>query len=469
MRRAGVLLPVFSLPGTLGIGDLGLSAYTWVDMLFESGASLWQILPLNPVGYGNSPYQTYSSFAGDEIYISIEDLYKDLGLEIDIEPISNDKVDYEKVISVKESYLKGAYKHFSKNTEYKNFIKRAYWLDEYVEFITLKKQNMMKSWLEWADFKLDESQMDYERFVQYIFDKQWHKLKNYANNKEIQIVGDLPIYLGHDSAEVYNHPELFTLNKDGSPRLVAGVPPDYFSETGQLWGNPLYDWIKVAENNYKLWIDRLSWNQSMFDVIRLDHFRAFDTFWVIDAKEKTAKEGEWRLGPAHSFFNNMYKAIPNLNIVVEDLGELRPEVLELRDDFNLMGMRIIQFALEKHEMKKNKNLNSNLLAYTGTHDNPPIKAIVDKMSLKSKIQLSIKLPLFSRRLYETISYYCLSLNSDWAFLPVQDILGYGEESRLNIPGTVGSPNWQWKLKDFNYLQIKMQTFKKMVYRSNRNK
>lgn len=468
MRRAGVLLPIFALPGAMGIGDLGKSAYKWVDMLEASESTLWQILPLNPVGYGNSPYQTYSSFAGDEIYISIEDLYKEMNLEFDIELIKNDMVDYEEVRRNKSTLLKMAYQHFTKTLEYKVFLERAHWLDDYVEFITLKKQNDMQSWLYWTNLEADQRAMDYERFIQYVFDKQWHQLKDYTNSKGISIVGDLPIYLGHDSAEVYFYPGLFHLNDDGSPKLMAGVPPDYFSDEGQLWGNPLYDWIKVAEDDYNLWTSRLAWNQDMFDVIRLDHFRAFDTYWAIDGDSKTARNGRWHLGPAHAFFNKMYKAMPNLNIVVEDLGDLRPEVLQLRDDYNLMGMRIIQFALKDHEISYDKNIGENLISYTGTHDNPPIKAIVDKMSLKRKIELMFKLPKFSFNLSETISYYNLSLKTNWAFLPVQDILGYGEETTWNSPGTIGSPNWMWKLKDFEALEIKMPTFKKMVIKSKRN-
>lgn len=467
MRKAGILLPIFSLPGTMGIGDLGTSAYDWVDKLAATKASLWQILPLNPVGYGNSPYQTYSSFAGDEIYISIEDLYKELKLELDIEPVISKSVDYESVRVIKNKYLKTAYKHFTKDEDYQAFIKKAFWLDNYVEFITLKKQNKMQSWLEWTDHTPNKAAMDYERFVQYIFAKQWFKLKEYTNAKNIQIVGDLPIYLGHDSAEVYFSPQLFHLNKDGSPKLVAGVPPDYFSDEGQLWGNPLYDWVKVAGEKYQLWIERLSYNNEMFDVIRLDHFRAFDTFWVIDAKEDSAKYGSWHLGPSHSFFNKMFEAIPNLNLVVEDLGDLRPEVLELRDAFNFMGMRIIQYSLKDHEIKENKNIDKNLIAYTGTHDNPPIQEVVDNMPLKRKLQLMYKLPKFSPNLTQTINYYTLSLNTDWAFLPIQDLLGYSREARINSPGTIGSPNWEWKLEDFTDVDKQMPIFKRMVERSNR--
>lgn len=468
MRKAGVLLPLFALPGSMGIGDLGLSAYKWVDMLASSNASLWQILPLNPVGYGNSPYQTYSSLAGDEIYISIEDLYTALDLKLDIGKIETSRVDYESVRKTKEVYLTKAYLNFKESAAYKDFLKQAYWLDDYVEFITLKKQNQMKSWLEWTNFKLDDDAMEYERFIQYIFYTQWNKLKAYANFKGVEIFGDIPFYVGHDSAEVYFNQESFYLNEDGSSKLVAGVPPDYFSDEGQLWGNPIYDWIKIAENDYQLWIERLAWNQRLFDVIRLDHFRAFDTFWVIDAKEMSAKTGEWRLGPSYNFFNKIYESIPNLNIVAEDLGLLRPEVLLLRDKYDLMGMKIIQFSLLNREIEADRNIDSNLVAYTGTHDNIPIKAFVDNIEKERQDELMKLLPKYSDSLEETLIYYCLSLNTDWAILPVQDILNKGIETLWNSPGSVGSPNWEWKLSNFNELDSKMVTFKEMVNKSKRN-
>lgn len=468
MKRAGVLLPIFSLPGSIGIGDFGKSAYKWVDILSESGASLWQILPLNPVGYGNSPYQTYSSFAGDEIYICIEDLLLDNNIEFTVDIYTTDKVEYKKVRRIKRKYLKIAYKKFVKTKAYKDFLKRAYWLDEYVEFITLKNQNDNKSWTEWTDFNLNHSEMEFERFIQFIFDQQWHRLKTYTNNKGVEIVGDIPIYLGHDSAEVYFNQDLFHLNPNGKPYLVAGVPPDYFSEDGQLWGNPLYNWKKLAKDGYQMWVNRLSWNQSMFDVIRLDHFRAFDTYWAVSGTATTARDGEWLFGPGKDFFDKIFTEIPDLNIVVEDLGELRAEVHKLRDAYNLMGMRIVQFSLNDDEIEADKNISENLIAYTGTHDNEPIQAFVDNLSLKRKIELFIKLPKHSLSLSENIAYYCLSLNTRWAFLPIQDILIQSKDATINRPGTIGSPNWEYKLRNFNKVMAKMPNFKKMVYKTNRN-
>lgn len=469
MRRAGILLPVSSLPGTLGIGDFGSSAYEWIDKLHTTKANLWQILPLNPVGYGNSPYQTYSSFAGDEIYISIEKLYKMIKIPFERRHILSSSVDYDVVRKRKEKYLKEAFKHFKPQEDYAEFIKTTDWLDEYVEFITLKKMNKMKSWTKWTIHKPDAKMMEYERFVQYVFFKQWFEIKDYANQLGIDIVGDLPIYLGHDSAEVYFQPDLFYLNKDGTPKLVAGVPPDYFSDEGQLWGNPIYRWDLMETNNYKFWADRLRWNQKMFDVIRLDHFRAFDTYWVVDGQATTAKKGEWKLGPSNKFFDSMYDQIPYLNLVVEDLGDLRPEVLELRDDYDLMGMKIIQFALKNHEIKDNKTLDENLLVFTGTHDNMPIQAVIDEvLTEKHQDHLMETLPEFSEDLFEVITNYTLSLNPNWAILPIQDVLGYGKSSQINSPGTIGSPNWEWKLYDFEMTNKKMPVFKRMVQKNQRD-
>ena len=443
MRKAGVLLAIFSLPGSFKIGDLGESAYQWLDLLKANKVSLWQILPLNPVGYGNSPYQAYSAFAGDEIYISIEKLYKSLNLELDHTSLESSYVDYKEARKLKEKYLYKAFKHFKKNNDYYDFNNKAFWLDDYVEFMALKNQNDNKPWTEWKEFKADKRRMDYHRFLQFIFFQQWQSLKNKAKANGVEIIGDIPIYLGHDSAEVYNNQSQFTLNKDGSLAKVAGVPPDYFSENGQLWGNPLYNWIEVAKDNYQLWIDRLKWNQEMFDLIRLDHFRGFDTYWEVDAEEKTAKNGIWRLGPSHAFFNKMYEEVKALNLIVEDLGELRAEVLQIRDDFNLPGMQVIQFLLSKKEIKQIKSKKDNYLVYSGTHDNPPLSEVVDNLELKQRQELFLSLELYSKSLRDNLVYFCLSLDAKWAIIPIQDLIDEDSNSRINTPGTIGSPNWEY--------------------------
>ncbi|QIK56835.1 4-alpha-glucanotransferase [Erysipelothrix sp. HDW6A] len=451
-RVAGVLMPLSSLPGTMGIGDLGKDAYTWLHDLSKTGSSLWQVLPLNPVGYGNSPYQTYSSFAGDEIYICLEDLYESMNLEIEWETIEDDSVDYDEVRKTKTHYLKEAYKHFKEDKNYEEFIIKAHWLDEYADFMALRTQNGNTSWVEWTELIPDPKEANYHKFLQFVFFEQWKKLKTYAEELNIKIVGDLPIYLGHDSAEVYFNRDLFFLGKDGRPTLVAGVPPDYFSEEGQLWGNPIYNWDAIAKTDYKFWVDRLKWNQTMFDVIRLDHFRAFDTYWVVDGEATSAIDGEWRLGPAHDFFDAMYRQIENLDLVVEDLGDLRPEVLQLRDDYELMGMQIIQFALKTKEIERDETMKTNMLVYTGTHDNETLGGWKENMPLKEQVRVAKELAIRGvddDHIIDQICHYTLRLKADWAILPIQDIMRLSGSTRINSPGTVGSPNWEWKLDTYS--------------------
>lgn len=464
-RLAGILMPLSSLPGTMGIGDLGHDAYKWIDSMEKSKTSLWQILPLNPVGYGNSPYQTYSAFAGDEIYISIEGLYSYLNLEIKDDKVVSENVDYDTVRELKTVYLRAAFEVFEENETYHEFVSQATWLEEYAKFMSLRKSNGYTAWVEWTNFEIDEKELAYQKFLQFVFMQQWQSLKDYANKKGIKIVGDIPIYLGHDSAEVYFKRDQFLLDMDGRPTLVAGVPPDYFSEDGQLWGNPIYNWDFMAQDDYSFWVDRLKWNQKLFDVIRIDHFRAFDTYWAIDGKSNTAKDGEWVLGPSNHFFDAMYRQIENLELVVEDLGDLRPEVLQLRDDYNLMGMQIIQFALKPEEMKRDLTMKSNMLVYTGTHDNETLGGWSENHPIQDQERIRkdlIEMGFDHESIIDQICHYALSLNADWAILPLQDIMGLSGATRINSPGTIGSPNWEWKLSSFDGVEASMEKLEKWV-------
>ena len=470
LKRAGVLMPVSSFTGTMGIGDFGGSAYEWVDALARTKATIWQILPLNPVGFGNSPYQTYSAFAGDEIFINIEDLYQELGLEIDVETIITKKADYEGVRTKKTAYLKNAFKYFVKDEAYEDFISKAFWLGEYSKFITLKRLNNLVSWTEWTQFDLNEESLAYEKFVQYVFYKQWMKLKQHANDHGINVVGDIPIYLGHDSADVYFNQSQYYLDKDGKPTLVAGVPPDFFSEEGQLWGNPIYKWDEMAKDDYKFWVDRLAWNQHTYDVIRVDHFRAFDTYWVIPGDSDTARNGKWLIGPRNHFFDAMYKQIPKLELVVEDLGDLRPEVLELRDDYNLMGMKIVEFSLNKWDLKKDHTLDTNLLAYTGTHDNQTIPGWLKELEPEAYKDLKLNLETMGfdeEFVWQKVNHYTMQLPCNWVILPMQDLLGLDNEARINEPATIGSPNWEWKMDKYTSLESSFDEFQRLIEITNR--
>ena len=469
MRLSGVLLPVSALPSNYGIGDFGKEAYKFIDISCEMGFKIWQILPLNPLGYGNSPYQPYSSFAGDDIYISPELLLEDDLLDKDIEKIKiSDKIDYENVRKFKSKLLKKAYKKFKEKKlyekeDYKKFLNFEF-VYNYAVFLTLKKQNNMQSWNTWPkdmknwikDKKLDltkyEDDINYEIFVQYIFYTQWVNIKKYANKKGIKIMGDIPIYVGLDSLDVWENQKAFLLNRTGSPKFIAGVPPDYFSKTGQRWGNPIYDWDYIKEHNYDFWINRISYNAQLYDIIRIDHFRGFDTYWKINAKNKTAMKGEWVEAPGHELFTVISKKFKNLEIVAEDLGDLRKEVIKLRDDFNLKGMKIIQFTFDPNETNNDFEDRKNMIIYTGTHDNQTVMGFYNDKDDNTKDEIK---KYFKKHNYDTKDIHkgflqmCMESIADYAIVPVQDIIGLDDKSRLNTPGTLGEHNWSFKLKDFD--------------------
>lgn len=479
MRKAGILMPIASLPSPNGIGDFGPSCDEFIKLIKQAGFKVWQILPLNPLGYGNSPYQPYSSKAMDELYISLEELVRD-GLLKKVKKFQpqSTKIDYDEVRKFKQSALQEAFLNFKETEEFKQFCNQE-WVRNYAVFLTLKKKNDMNCWNEWPlddknwinDKKLDlttyEQNIRYEMFNQYILLKQWEKLRKLANDEGIEIIGDIPIYVGIDSDDVWSNQESFLLDKDGRPTYIAGVPPDFFSEDGQRWGNPLYDWDYLQKEGFKFWLDRLAYSAELFDVIRIDHFRAFDTYWKIEASELTAKKGEWIEAPGYELFETIYKTYPNIKIVAEDLGDLRPEVLELRDHFNLTGMRIVQHSFDSAGMKTDRE---NLIAYTGTHDNETIRSWYSRLSQKEKkrVQLFFRENKFN---FETVAdnmiQYTLSSKAKYAIIPMVDLLNKTDRCRINFPGTVGNPNWQWKMKNFDDFKEVLPKVKQMIKQSNR--
>ncbi|NIZ40388.1 4-alpha-glucanotransferase [Entomospira entomophila] len=467
-RKAGVLMAISSLPTPYGIGDFGPRAYQFVDELAQNHVKIWQILPFNRLGFGNSPYQPHSSIAGDEIFISPDLLLKEKLLTAeDIHPFNDPSgsVEYDRTRQHKNQMLIKAFERFQQSKElqttFKNFELENPWLESYAVFMTFKKINDMRLWLEWPEehkswihdkkFDLSSYKNDilYQKFLQFIFFKQWHNLKSYANTKGLQIMGDIPFYVGIDSIDVWENQESFLLNPDGSPSFIAGVPPDYFSTTGQRWGNPIYDWNKMQANHYQFWVERLSANMKAFDIIRIDHFRAFDTYWKIPASCETAIDGEWIEGPSYYFFKSIYEQLPTLNIVAEDLGEMRPEVYYLRDYFNLTGMKIIQFTFDPQENNNNFNDRENMMIYTGTHDNQTIRGWYE--SQPKDVQIATENYLNEQGIHgemqEKWLRFALSSIAKWAIIPTQDILGLDDHARMNEPGTIGSPNWQWQMQD----------------------
>ncbi|SHO53882.1 4-alpha-glucanotransferase [Anaerocolumna xylanovorans] len=483
MREAGVLMPVASVSADYGVGDFGKQTYEFIDILKKSNISIWQILPLNPLGYGESPYQPYSSMAGDEIYIDLVRLYEE-GLLADVPPAfrkTSTKIKYQEVRKYKEKYLKMAFKAFLPDKEYEEFIEQE-WVYLYGVFLTLKKKNELKCWNEWKtehknwiqDRRFDETVYEkdirYEMFVQYEFYRQWMALKSYANHSGIQIMGDVPFYVGIDSLDVWTNQEDFLLDKDGHPVFIAGVPPDYFSRTGQRWGNPIYNWERMEENNFHFWLERFGYTAKLFDIIRIDHFRAFDTYWKIPASCDTAIEGEWLEAPGYELFDLLLKTYPDIHIVAEDLGEMRPQVYELRDHYSLKGMKIIQFSFDPLEGNNGFPDRENMMVYTGTHDNETILGWFENQS--GQVQNETELELYaygyvSGSISHKFIRYTLDNLAEIAIIPVQDILEMGNEGRINTPGTLGSPNWEWKLSSLEELHAQTEFLAAAVTESGR--
>ena len=468
MKKAGILWPLASLNGSHGIGDFGKASYDFIDISKKAGFDMWQILPLNPLGFGNSPYQPYSSYAGDEIYISLDMLYDDGLLEEKVAHLEQkDRVDYNYVRDFKGKYLKKAYLKFKeKNLEnseaYKKFLEFDFVYD-YAVFLTLKKANKLIAWNEWPseqknwiiDKKLDlkafEDQINYEIFIQYTFFDQWMKLKSYANKNGIKIIGDVPFYVGLDSLDVWQNQKYFEITEEGKPILIAGVPPDAFSDKGQRWGNPIYKWSEIEKDDFKFWIDRLRYNAKLYDIVRLDHFRAFDTYWQIDAKNDTAIIGEWIPAPGYKLFDIIEKELKDVEFIAEDLGTMMPGVYKLRDHYDLKGMVIIQENLrpwENHFIEA----TANSAAYPGTHDNKTLYqwyGELDKTQQESIKDYFKTLGINHGDIREDFFDYVMGMESEYVIISLADILGIGQEARINEPATLSDKNWSFKLKNLD--------------------
>ena len=468
MKKAGILWPLASLNGSHGIGDFGKASYDFIDISKKAGFDMWQILPLNPLGFGNSPYQPYSSYAGDEIYISLDMLYDDGLLEEKVAHLEQkDRVDYNYVRDFKGKYLKKAYLRFKeKNLEnseaYEKFLEFDFVYD-YAVFLTLKKANNLISWNEWPreqknwiiDKKLDlspyQDQIAYEIFIQYIFYQQWMKLKAYANENGLKIIGDVPFYVGLDSLDVWQNQKYFEITEEGKPLLIAGVPPDAFSDKGQRWGNPIYKWSEIEKDDFKFWIDRLRYNAKLYDIVRLDHFRAFDTYWQIDAKNDTAIIGEWIPAPGYKLFDIIEKELKDVEFIAEDLGTMMPGVYKLRDHYDLKGMVIIQENLrpwENHFIEA----TANSAAYPGTHDNKTLfqwYGELDKTQQESIKDYFKTLGINHGDIREDFFDYVMGMESEYVIISLADILGIGQEARINEPATLSDKNWSFKLKNLD--------------------
>jgi 4-alpha-glucanotransferase len=465
MRKSGILLHPTSLPGEWGIGDLGKWAYRFVDFLVESGQQLWQILPLGPPGCGHSPYQAFSSIAGNALLISLTALVQEGWLspedlqQVPSFPVST--VNFDSVIPSKLRLIKKASTAFFRQDshplrrDYDEFCNRMKsWLDSYAEFAALKVANRDNAWPHWTQ-KTVENEQDVldQKFIQFEFFRQWKSLKRYCNERGIEIIGDIPIFVAHDSADVWANPELFDLDENGNPGTIAGVPPDYFSETGQCWGNPLYRWDAMERSGYRWWIDRIRFMLEMVDIIRLDHFRGFEKFWEIPGGSPTAATGRWVPGPGHRFFEVVLASLGKLPLIAEDLGYITPEVHELRDRWGFPGMRVLQFAFGDQSLDnphKPHNFIRNCIAYTGTHDNDTTAGWFQRRNderARGEIELALRYMGKSANdaAWDFIRLV-LSSVADIAIVPMQDVLGLGSEARMNIPSTVEN-NWRWRMRE----------------------
>ncbi len=470
-RASGVLLHVTSLPSPYGIGDIGPAALAWIDRLREAGQSWWQTLPLGPTGYGNSPYQSLCSFAGNELAISPDWLIEDGLLQAGDcarAAFPQSEVDYDRVIPLKHQLLQTAWTRFSSGARkdlgaaYQQFCTdQAHWLNDYALFRSLKAKFRGADYLEWPRELLDREpaaldrvrreladQVDLARFVQFLWSRQTERMRAYAQSRGVKLIGDLPFFVSPDSCDVWANPELFLLDEQRRPRFVAGVPPDYFSATGQLWGNPVYNWEALEEAGYRWWIDRLRALLSHVDVVRLDHFRGFAAAWHVPAGAQTAESGSWRPGPAATFFSAVQKELGTLPFIAEDLGRVTPDVYALRDQFHLPGMRVLQFAFDGRADNPHlpENYVANSVVYTGTHDNPTTRGWYEDLpeDQRRNVWKLLKRPETSS---DDIAWALIdtvwSSSAALAMAPLQDLLNLGNEARMNVPGRPDG-NWRWR-------------------------
>ncbi len=470
-RSSGVLLHPTSFPSRFGIGDLGLEAYRFIDFLKESYQQYWQVLPLGPTGYGNSPYMCYSAMAGNPLLISPEKLL-DEGLLAEedfanLPGFPNDKVNFEQVVPIKINFLKKACENFKTKAtpiQQKGFAgfcdSKAYWLDNYALFMAIKDAQGGGSWHTWEQelakrtpeaIKQAQSQLTteifYYKFIQYEFFRQWSELKSYANMRGIDIIGDIPIYVAHDSADVWANPDIFCLDEEtGEAAQMAGVPPDYFSATGQLWGNPVYNWEELQKQEFKWWVQRFEAMLDYVDIIRIDHFRGFEAYWSVPQGEENAINGEWIEAPGDAFFEVIRQKLGKLPVLAEDLGIITPEVEALRDKYEFPGMKVLQFAFGSDPGNPFLPFNypRNAVVYTGTHDNDTTIGWYSTASDWEKRNLWLYLGCISPEgIHWDLIRLALSAIANQAIIPLQDILGLGNEARMNYPSTAEG-NWEWR-------------------------
>jgi len=468
-RTAGLLLHPTSLPGPYGIGDLGPSAYAWVDSLARARQRWWQFLPLGPTGYGDSPYQSFSSFAGNTLLLSPEVLAQEGLLSAPPrpqEPFADHLVDYGRIIPFKQQLLQMAWEGFQSGRsaylrgDFEEFRHRSSaWLNDYTLFMALKDAHDGRPWNEWepklvqrepqalrAAADANANKIDMYAFGQFLFFRQWNFLKDYAHLRNIVLIGDVPIFVASDSSDVWASSEFFWLDENRRPTIVAGVPPDYFSATGQLWGNPLYHWENLAKSDYEWWVNRLRAVLELADIVRLDHFRGLAAAWHVDAAEPTAERGQWVPGPGADFLGKLRQGLGALPLIAEDLGVISPDVEELRTSFSLPGMRILQFAFggDPKDRFLPHNYDQGTVTYTGTHDNDTTLGWFHSAPEHERRNLARYLGREPQDVAWELIRLAWASVADHAVAPVQDLLSLPTSARMNFPGKLGN-NWDWRL------------------------
>ncbi len=470
-RGSGIIMHIASLPSRYGIGTFGKEAYEFGDFLKKAGQRYWQILPLGPTSFGDSPYQSFSAFAGNPYFIDF-DILKEEGLlkkeDYDFINFGEDPEDinYGVIFTEKFKVLRKAYENFklNKSINLEKFEeKEAYWLEDYALYMAVKKQFNLKSWQTWdEDIRLRESEaidkyknllsdeINYWKFLQYEFYKQWNELKSYINKLDIQIIGDMPIYVAEDSADVWANSEAFLLHKKTlKPLKVAGCPPDIFAATGQLWGNPIYDWNYMEKTDYKWWVDRIRQSLNLYDVLRIDHFKGFESYWSIPYGDPTAEKGEWVKGPGRKVFDAIKAELGDVNIIAEDLGTLTEETIKLRNYTGFPGMKILTFAFDSDSENPflPHNYEKNFIVYTGTHDNDTVRGWMETSAPKEQVKKAIEYLGLNKEEGYNWGFIrgAWSSTADVAIGQMQDFLNLGNEARINLPSTLGY-NWRWRAK-----------------------
>jgi 4-alpha-glucanotransferase len=503
-RASGLILHPTSLPGPFGIGDLGPEAYKFADFLFDTNQSFWQMLPLGPIGYGNSPYMCFSAFAGNPLLISPEKLVEQGLLDsVDIQRLPffrEDRVDYQAAGNYKTQVLKKAFQKFKANTQsypddyYAFLAQNASWLEDYAFYMSLKEKHDNCMWTDWEPGlvhreprvleewkeRLSEN-TQFHVFTQYLFFRQWDSLKRYCNSRDIRVIGDMPIYVAHDSADVWINSELFSLDSKGNLLFTSGVPPDYFSITGQRWGNPVYRWDLMAKDGYKWWLDRFKLNFRLFDLLRLDHFRGFEAYWEIPADQPTAVIGKWVKAPGSALFRALKASAGDIPVIAEDLGVITSQVEELRDEFGFPGMKILQVAFGNDPKSldyRPHNYSRHCVVYTASHDHNTtvgwFTAEPGTQTTQSHEEIRMEracvlnyLGTDGREINWDFIRLAMGSVATLAIAPLQDVLGLGTSARMNLPGTAGG-NWEWRLSPGMLTPWRISRLKEMTTIYQRN-